>query len=51
MDKVQKHNSFNTLDKRLGGPQSRFRRGNEDKEIPDSAGNWAPVVQPIIQSL
>jgi hypothetical protein len=40
------------MDERLGGPQSRSGRGNEEKKkIPAPVGNRTPVVQPVAQSL
>jgi hypothetical protein len=39
------------LDRRLGGPQSRYECGGGEKKIPAPAGNQTPVVQPVAQSL
>jgi hypothetical protein len=41
------------LDRKLSGPQSRFGRGGEEKNIPYTAPaeNRAPVVQPVACSL
>jgi hypothetical protein len=39
-----------SLDRRLGGPQSRTEHDGE-KKIPAPAGNRTPGVQPVAQSL
>jgi hypothetical protein len=40
-----------TLNARLGGPQKQSGRGSEEKNIPASAENRTPVVQPVAWSL
>jgi hypothetical protein len=36
------------LDRRLGGTQSRSRRGGEQKKPITPAGNWTPAVQLVV---
>jgi hypothetical protein len=37
------------LYRRLGGPQSRSRRGGEEKSLINTqTGNWNPVIQPVV---
>jgi hypothetical protein len=40
-----------SLDRGLGGPQSRSEPGGEEKKTPAPAGNQTPVFQPGYQSL
>jgi len=35
------------LHRRLGGPQSRSSRDDEEKNLTDPAGKRTPVVQPV----
>jgi hypothetical protein len=35
------------LDRRLGGSESRPRRCDKEKKVPEPAGNVMPVVQPV----
>jgi hypothetical protein len=39
------------LDKRLGGSQSRYGRGDEEKKIPAPFGNRTPIIQHVAQSV
>jgi hypothetical protein len=38
-----------TLDKRLGGPQSRSGRGGEEKNSQHLPGLEPPIIQPVAQ--
>jgi hypothetical protein len=40
-----------TVDRRVGGPQRRCRRGDEQKRIPVPAENRTPVVEPVAKTL
>jgi hypothetical protein len=37
------------LDRRLGGPQKRFERGGDEKNIEFLPGFETPIVQPVVQ--
>jgi hypothetical protein len=45
----QQKRSWKPLDRRVGGPQSRSRRGGEEKNSQHLSGLEPPIIQPVAQ--